>query len=282
MASLGTEGRFFFAHIHKASGTSFIQFMNKQAGLVDCEREGLTSIDHVHIGMLDGFHAWWNGSRKDCNWASTEIVQPGLSTMVHQFGGGTASPALVTFLRHPSARCRSAWAYDHRICSPPQSFSWKYCHSWFLPRYGNRTQPIRERHRQFVKEKCADFMTKRLAIAGRRDDAATVLQRLQFVGVTEYFEESLCLFLHIVGRFPHDLCTCPKAGGGLRIDAHVIPQLRSRNESASNVSLYVSDVDLARHNIRDMALHEAALSRLKLRVQMLESKLNARIWDCRA
>jgi hypothetical protein len=168
-------------------------------------------------------------------------------------------------------------------------------------------------HEAFVAEYCTEHVTRSLTKSnlgvvrgvstgteaeaggggggGGGADLASrwILDSLHFFGLTEYFDESVCLFLYQAGRFRRDLCTCAAAdaavSGPLAIGQEVPPP--DSNEAALQrwygagvPPLRLSDAQLRRRSPRDLSLYATLLRAFRERVRALEQRVNASVWQC--
>ena len=118
---------------------------------------------------------------------------------------------------------------------------------------------------------------------------------MPFVGVTEHFLESLCLFLFQVGRFRRDLCSCDAArqvapaGAAaevtLLLGRELVPpdleeKAEMRRASDGVPALMVSDAELEVRSRNDLELYRVVVRTLRQRVRLVEAALNVSIWQC--
>ena len=101
-------------------------------------------------------------------------------------------PQLVSFFRHPFARCRSHWKYEQSLCHrPADRMAWHahYCKHYFLPRYGAFNDTAT--HARFADEYCADKATRSLTAANGMEDArGFLLRKLVLHRITEHAPSS--------------------------------------------------------------------------------------------
>ena len=168
----------------------------------------------------------------------------------------------------------------------------EYCRGYFLPRYGRYNDT--STHRAFAREYCAETATRSLSLANGIDSALTfVQQNLAFFGLTEYFDESICLFLYQSGRFVRNLCTCAAgtrddgARPGLSIRRE-LPQISpieteySQQGAIGVPPLRLTKAELDEQSPNDLKLHWQLVDTFKQRVRSLERAVDAKVWGCRS
>ena len=286
---IALDGKLFHSHIHKASGSTFLSFVAGLEGVVDCSGEAggrLIRIDHTKPTSADLFARWWKAPRPQCSFASLE--EPELGTVYKQLqaGGAEAGPQIISFVRHPLARCRSHWRYEQSLCHrKPLGFHADYCNTHFLPKFGavNNTAT----HVAFVAKHCTELASRSLTAANGIPDARRfLLQTAKFVGITEHFLESVCLFLYQAGRFRRDLCTCDGASGRpLRVARELSPpddfDLEMQRRGAVGIPpLRLNEAELERRSPADLKLYAQLLKAFKQRIFALEEAVNASVWSC--
>jgi hypothetical protein len=291
---VGGSSKLFFHHVHKAAGTAFLAYLSGLEGVLDCASAGVTHGDHTRPSSWAAFSRWWLATAPSCNLASIE--SPHLGEMLSKLASGATSravleppaPQILSFIRHPVARCRSHFRYEHALCRrQPLGMHQSYCVRVFLPRFGGAALNSSASHAAFADEYCTEQTSRSLTAANGIPSARQfLLQRVAFFGLTEHFLPSLCLFLHQAGRFRRDLCTCPPGGGPLRIERELPTtdptEAELLRQGAIGVPpLRVSDESLLRRSPKDAELYRLGLRVLRLRVRALETRLNASIWECR-
>lgn len=297
LAPIALRAKLFHSHIHKASGSTFLQYVAGLEGVVDCASAAgghLVKVDHTQPTAWDLFARWWHDPRPRCTFASVETPELGdvyarLQRPRKDATGAAASaptPQIISFVRHPLARCRSHWRYEQALCHrSPLGFHQEYCERHFLPRFGafNRSAT----HAAFVAAHCTELASRSLSPAnGIADPTTFLLQTARFVGVTEHFLESVCLFLYQAGRFRRDLCTCDGTSGRpLRIARELQPpadfDVEMQRRGAVGVPpLRLSEAELLAHSPKDVKLYNTLLHTFRRRVMALERAVNASVWSC--
>ena len=122
LAPISLERKLFHSHIHKASGTTFIAYLAGLDGVSDCSEASagyLIKSDHTKPSTWRPFQRWWFEPNPACTFVSVEEPELGnvynwlMRARMHQ----TAPPQIISFMRHPFARCRSHWRYEQvRAC----------------------------------------------------------------------------------------------------------------------------------------------------------------------
>ena len=204
LAWIDLEGKVFFAHIHKASGTAFDMDIKRSAGVTDCGRITRSDVCEEDGGVAPRLRDFWS-STAQCSYASCETPLGWVYDSLHSNDRG--DPSLLAMYREPVARCRSSWAYD---------VLWK--------NVGNLS------HEHYVRLRCASHYVGRffgLPIRANRKASALyqrgrdnpqaaahevlrwLLRRLDFVGISERYDASLCLLWYVTGQRRQFQKACP-------------------------------------------------------------------------
>lgn len=201
--ALNLSRKVWFAHIHKAAGTSFRNDLSQIWR--PCKPVKCCSTQNID---LDRVRNWWfNASSKTCLLQSNEDSVVSIVLKVHRgmnladlLSWNFREPALISMFRHPVARCRSHWIYEQQICHGHQS-STTYCQTWFLPRYGNFNDTLI--HKAFTTQKCTDFVFGSFKMLFKldtpRDAYDWISTNLAFWGITELYSDSLRLLYFQAG-----------------------------------------------------------------------------------
>jgi len=278
-------------------------------GVYDCAAVGVTNGDHTAPTSWPLLARWWYDERPQCTLASIETPELGdmhaklatSSAAVQRWQaqqrqqrqqpiaarGSSSLPQMLSYLRHPIARCRSHWRYEQSLCRRrPLGMHAQYCNKYFLPRYGGAAINDSRTHVAFAEQYCTEHVSRSLSPAnGIASAVRFFVDQFAFVGISELFAPSLCLFLHQARRFRRDLCTCSPGEPTLLIERELPPQnayeeAMLRQGAVGVPPLMLNDADLRRRNPQDIAVYEAMLAALKHRVRALERQLNASILDC--
>jgi uncharacterized membrane protein YgcG len=176
--------------------------------------------------------------------------------------------------------------YEQSLCHrSPLGFHAEYCNRYFLPKYGDVQNPAT--HVAFAAAHCTEVTSRSLTAANGIPDARRfLLQTVKFVGITEHFLESVCLFLYQVGRFRRDLCTCDGTSGRPLRVMRELPSppefdLEMQRRGAQGIpQLRLTDAELGRRSPNDEALYGELLRAFKHRIHALELAVNSSVWSC--
>lgn len=290
----------FFSHIHKASGASFIALLRATPGMHLCR---FVSKNAVSVHSVAALADWWfSTDEQGSNCSLVTMEHPPLGRTLFEVaaqkqpwwwvGRVHAFPQLITFIRDPAERCASHWLYEQRLCNFAERHS-SYCHG-FLRRFGasNDTGV----HEAFATNYCSNPMTSDFARYGVGDPVERAL--FHFIGFSEYFATSVCLFWFQADRYPMDrwasLCECQR-----RTELNKqLPHITHAETMAAAVrggsgtagvarypsaipALRVSRDQLHRRNERDLSLYRSALQEFEWRVRLVERQTNVTLWSCR-
>ena len=188
LPTIRLSGKLFFNHIHKASGTAFLEWLVGLDGVEDCSKFGIISGDHTNVMSWPLFHQWWADMSPRCNLASIEEPELGdLQAKLYPPGAapGGYEPQMLSFYRHPVARCRSHWKYEQALCRRrPLGMHSDYCNGYFLPRFGGDKLHDTSAHEAFVTQYCTEIVSRSLTSAnGIASPPQLLLQRLVFFGL---------------------------------------------------------------------------------------------------
>jgi hypothetical protein len=178
--------------------------IKRSAGVTDCGRITRSDVCEEDGGVAPRLRDFWS-STAQCSYASCETPLGWVYDSLHSNDRG--DPSLLAMYREPVARCRSSWAYD---------VLWK--------NVGNLS------HEHYVRLRCASHYVGRffgLPIRANRKASALyqrgrdnpqaaahevlrwLLRRLDFVGISERYDASLCLLWYVTGQRRQFQKACP-------------------------------------------------------------------------
>jgi hypothetical protein len=299
--SIDLSRKIFFYHIHKASGASFVDVLLSMRPRVQlCDFVGK---DRVGVRSTAELAKWWfdDALRPNCSFVTMEFPPLGrtatnvaLQRPLLRRVEALALPQLLSFYRDPADRCASHWLYEQRLCRLTRQRHSNYCRG-FVRQFSRLADP--KTHEAFARTYCTDPISTDYARHGFNPKS-----RFAFVGITERFAASVCLFWHearaLTAREWASLCGCGTRAellARLPHDAHGVqrPTATAHAEHAASLDapantsttsvipeLCISRDELLRRNLGDLGLYRHALYELERRATAVERKLNVSFFQC--
>ena len=266
LPTIDLTAKVWFEHVHKASGKSFLA----DVGAATRRCDPLSSCCNI-TDDLQRVRRWWFAETKDCTLQTSETALPTVLRLMHEStpaaklvssGRGTVEPALLSMYRHPIERCRSHWSFQNQVAGCAESPKRPSC---------RRIQALfpdtPAGHRRFVEQKCSDHTSAKYELEFGLTRPGGVFEWIQrnvpFWGITESYRASMCLLWFQASqpvRFAG--CSCADAANST---THLGPH------GESGVSpLSLSDAELEKANVRDLALYALLRSSFERRVRLVE------------
>lgn len=294
--------KIWFAHVHKASGTSF----SKQLCDITpapCEPVSCCQTRDTDLRRVQD---WWFFPNASCTFQTNEDHVASIVARVRRNRTKHSDePRLVSLYRDPLGICRSDWAYVHRLCSSfagrlvrelsaydarrlqslahargRQLDTRSFC-AWAMPRYPDT--PLGQL--AFAREKANGMLSlsrgfaHELKLYSAPEAFRWIQNNVNFWGVSELYTVSVCLLWFQTGLLDKFKSTCSCQPPNRTVTAFHMLNTAPKDAAKEAASPFnISHAELERLFATDLALYRLLRTEFERRVRLVEAHTGVMFW----
>lgn len=287
------SGKLWFAHVHKAAGTSFVEELSRITHR-PCRK--LKCCDTTGSDLLR-VRDWWFAPQENvsCSFHTNEDHVAYIFRQMHENRTGSLTnlatrsftnmannndePTLVTMYRDPIDQCRSSWAYRLRHCRMPTNTACEWC------AYANQTFPNTAKGQLLFVQRASQHSLSRgfqreLNIHSAQASFRWIQNNVKFWGMSDLYPLSLCLLWFQAGlkhKLNSSLCSCEAERG---VDSQTLVHANRAPPNEKNVVLNMSDEYIASFLRSDIELIQLLRRVFMQRVRRMEIDTGISMYNC--